>query len=163
MFYHDSMLDTTSKIVIKETFSFHEFVVRNNLKKTDKLFHCKHGLNYLICCMQYSGYQLCVFLNMWILYASSIIDLKIPFVVIWILRKLKKIWKLARPVPNACAQPYHQGHGSHEKLFTLIRAHVFKGPLLPRQLESTPLSPAQHNTYGSCWLETARQFSHGMR
>ena len=63
MFYHDSTLDTTSKIVIKETFSFHEFVVMNNLKKTDKLFHRKHGLNYLICCVQYSGYQLCVFLN----------------------------------------------------------------------------------------------------
>ena len=69
------------------------------------------------------------------------IDLKIPFVVIWILRKLKKKnWKLARPVPNACAQPYHQGRGSHKKLFTLIRAHVFKGPFLPRQVQSTPLS-----------------------
>ena len=66
-------------------------------------------------------------------------------------------------VPNACAQPYHHGRDSHEKLFTLIRAQVFKDPLLPRQVQSTPLSPAQHNTYGCCWLETARQFSHSMR
>ena len=41
---------------------------------------------------------------------------------------------------NACAQPYHQGRGSHEKLFTLIRAHAFKGRFLPRQVKSTPLS-----------------------
>ena len=41
---------------------------------------------------------------------------------------------------NACAQPYHQGRGSHEKLFTLIRPHAFKGRFLPRQVKSTPLS-----------------------
>ena len=43
-------------------------------------------------------------------------------------------------VPNACAQTYHQGRDSHEKLFTLIRAQVFKDPFLPRQVQSTPLS-----------------------
>ena len=51
-----------------------------------------------------------------------------------------KVKPTAWPVPNACAQPYHQGRGSHEKLFTLIRAHVFKGPFLLRQVQSTPSS-----------------------
>ena len=51
-----------------------------------------------------------------------------------------KNWKLARPVPNAWAQQYHQGRGSHEKALTLIRAHVLNGPFLPTQVQSNHLS-----------------------
>ena len=63
----------------------------------------------------------------------------------------------AWPVPNACAQPYHQGRGSHEKLFTLIRAQAFKGRFLPRQVQSTPLSASstQHVWELLAWNCTA--------
>ena len=37
-----------------------------------------------------------------------------------------------------------------------------KGPLLLRQMQNITLSAAPHNACGSCWLETARQFSHDM-
>ena len=55
-------------------------------------------------------------------------------------RHFSPVKPTAWPVPNVCAQPYHQGRGSHEKLFTLIRAHAFKGPFLPRRVQSTALS-----------------------
>ena len=40
-----------------------------------------------------------------------------------------------------------------------------KCPLLLRLVQSTTLSAssAPHNTYGICWLGTARQFSHDLR
>ena len=77
----------------------------------------------------------------------------------------------AWPLPHACLQPYHAGSGSHGQLF---RPHWgssawhscrpvtgenprTKDPFLPRRV------PAPHNICGSCWLGTARQFSHDMR
>ena len=80
----------------------------------------------------------------------------------------------AGPVPDACAQPYHAGRGSHGQLFCPYcgssawhsRRSVtgenpcIKDPFLPRWVLSVP---APHNTCGSCWQGTARQFSHDMR
>ena len=71
----------------------------------------------------------------------------------------------AWPVPHACAQPYHPGSGSHGQLFHFYQAlsAVFRGPLLPRRVQSTSLNASSAFTYRSCWLETKPHFSHHMR
>ena len=38
-----------------------------------------------------------------------------------------------------------------------------KDPLLPRRVQSTPVSASSTQHPGSCWLGTARHFSHDMR
>ena len=59
--------------------------------------------------------------------------------------------------PCAVYQPTTwPGRGSHKKMFILIRTLVFRAPLLPRQVQSTPLS-ASSTQYmwellaGNCW------------
>ena len=62
---------------------------------------------------------------------------------------------------------------AHSRITKVVTAMKSCSPLLGLRcskalscqglVQSAPLSPAQHNTYGCCWLETARQFSHGMR
>ena len=70
------------------------------------------------------------------------------------------------PVPHACAQPHHAGSSSHRHW----GSEAWESPCLRKPLTSCRGEckavyqvPAPHNTCGSCWLGTARQFSHDMR
>ena len=76
-----------------------------------------------------------------------------------------------------CAQPYHPGN-SHGQLFCPYwgssawhsrRVHERGNPCVSKTLycrgecKAFLKAPAPHNTCGSCWLGTARHFSHDMR
>ena len=90
----------------------------------------------------------------------------------WVNSKLKQgaphiqqpmVW----PSPHTCTQPYHSGTGNHGELLRHYwglswwhnhrsvngKNPSLKDPLLLWQV------PAPHDTCGSCWLGTVRQFS----
>ena len=78
----------------------------------------------------------------------------------------------ARPLPHACAQPYHAGSGSHGQLFRPYwgssawhsrRSVSGENPCIKDPFLLRREVPAPHNTCGSCWLGTAPQFSHDVR
>ena len=72
----------------------------------------------------------------------------------------------AVPVPHACAQPHHAGSSGHRHWGSEAwDSPCFRKPLTSCRGECKAVYqvPAPHNTCGSCWLGTARQFSHDMR